>query len=831
MGIRLAAALVCLTACVDGAPSGPDYTVNATLVPATAEGQMPAGKVGDGTAILPGARMITPVGRQVEVGGFLLGIRVLPGGTQLLTTDGAYGDEYLSVIDIATGTVVQQVPFPYESDALFLGLAVRANGKVYAAGGGADKIYVYDYDETSATPLTADPAGPIAVPTSSYVAALAILDTTHILAAMNSSGTVAVVDTQTGAITDNIGVGNDPYDVVYDPARDEAYVSLWSRAAVAIVDMSTNPPALVATVPVKKNPEALLLDPPTTPTRLLVTNSDNDSVSVIDLDSRTVAMDVPVAPSAQSPRGSSPNYLALSPDGSRLYVANAGENCLDVLATTDFHRVGRVPTGWYPTAITMLPSGGLVVANAKGMGGGPSNGTGFDYGIMKGTLSILDTEPTDQELGDGATKVDANNNRPRDTGPYVTCPPDPEVCKWPLPPNIGLPTPIQHVVLVIRENKTYDSALGDLAGANGDPALAIFGENITPNLHALARMFTNGDNFYSNAEASIQGHQWTAAGTANDFTEKAWLTTWGRSYRTVGDFGRNVSTPEQGYYFQHLASAGIDYIDYGEIIGFAADGPAVKFDGTWPGGIAFNLDSLDVLKADFLRDRVGEGELHNFTYVVLPNNHTEGMTPGKWTPEFMIADNDEATGRIVEYISHSAFWPSTVVFIIEDDPQDGADHVEAHRSTFIAVSPWVKHGAVVSTHYDNPSIWRTIELLLGLPPQTQSTATAAPMFDIWATEPDLTPYDHIPSNIPEARNPESADKLAAASSRMDFSTVDNAPGLGRVLWEHFKGEPAPWASMPPVMDMDGDVDESMGWSTDRDDRDDRDTDRKVDEDD
>jgi len=806
-GWFLAACVLGLAACGDGT-TPPGFVVNATLIEAGPEGRLPAGKVGDGTAILPGARLVSPAGRQVEVGGFLLGVRVLPGGTQLLTTDGAYGDEMLSVIDIATGVVVQQVAFPSATDSLFLGLAIRADGTVFAAGGGSDRIYVFDYDAAAAAPLTPAASGNIAVPAGSYVAGLVFADATRLLAVLDGAASLAVVDTATGTIATRVGVGGDPYDVAYDPVRQEAYVSLWSRAQVAIVDLSTATPTLAGTVGVKKNPEALLLDPPVAPTRLLVSNSDADSVSVIDLATRTATAEILVAPTPQTPRGSAPDHLALSADGTRLYVANAGENCIDVLATADFRELGRIPTGWYPTSIAMLPGGGLVITNAKGMGGGPSSGTSFDYGIMRGTLSVLDTAPDDTELAAMAVTVAANNDRPHRIGPSVTCPTD-EDCRWPLPPNVGLPTPIEHVVLVIRENKTYDAALGDLAGANGDPSLVMFGETMTPNLHALARAFTNGDNFFSNAEASIQGHQWTAGGTSNDFTEKAWLTTWGRGTRNIGDFGRPISAPEQGYYFQHLALAGVDYIDYGEIVGFAADGPSVKFDGTWPGGIAFNLDSLDVLKADYLRDRLAEG-LPQFTYVVLPNNHTEGLTPGKWTPEFMVADNDEATGRIVEAISHSALWPSTVVFIIEDDPQDGADHVEAHRSTLVAASPWIRHGAVVSTHYDVPSLWRTIELLLGLPPQSQSTADASPMFDLWATEPDLTPYDHIPSNIPEARNPASHSKLADESTRMDFSTIDNAPGLGRVLWEHLKGEPAPWASMPRAIDWDDDDDDRDG---------------------
>jgi YVTN family beta-propeller protein len=795
----------------DPADAGPDaeppFEVNATLVDAPPDGRLPAGQLGDGTAILPGGRLVTPLGRQVELGGFLLGVRLLPGGAHVITTDGGYYDEYLSVVDLATGTIVQQEPFrENQGGSLFLGLAIRSDGRVFASGGGSDVIVSYDYDAGAALPLTQTET--ITLAPGSYVAGLAFLDDTRLLAGLQVADALAMFESTTGAELGRLtfGNGDEPYDVAVAPARQEAYVSLWGDNSIVIVDVSGPTPTLAAKILVGKNPEALLLDPPASPTRLLVANSDSDSVSVIDLDTRTVIDEVSVAPTPASPRGSAPNHLALSPDGSRLYVANAGENCVDVLSTADFTRIGRFPTAWYPTAVGVLPSGGLVITNAKGLGGGPSDGTHFDYGIMKGTLSILDAEPTEAELAAAEADVAANNDRPRTVGPRVMCPASGE-CRWPLPPEPGLPTPIRHVVLVVRENKTYDVALGDLEGAEGDPSLVLFGEFYTPNLHALARTFVNGDNYYSNAEASIQGHQWTAAGTTTDFTEKAWLTTWGRGERNIADFGKEISSPEPGYYFQHMGRAGIDYINYGEIVGIAADGPDVELDPQWPGGLVFNLASRDVDKAEYFRSRVqDEGFLPRFTYMLLPNNHTEGLEPGKWTPEYMVADNDEATGRVVDAVSHSPFWPHTVVFIIEDDPQDGADHVEAHRSTLVIASPWVRRGHVVKTHYDVPSLWRTIELLVGLPPMSQSTASASPMFDIWAAEPDLTPFTYVPSNVPESFNPATRTKLAEQSEKMDFTTLDNAPGLGRVLWEHMKGEPAPWSSMPLPPDWDEESD-------------------------
>jgi hypothetical protein len=269
---------------------------------------------------------------------------------------------------------------------------------------------------------------------------------------------------------------------------------------------------------------------------------------------------------------------------------------------------------------------------------------------------------------------------------------------------------------------------------------------------------------------------------------------WGRHTRDVALAAAPIAAPADGYYWQYLARRGIDYIDYGEIVGLKGgtrpDDAPLNWDINWPGGLVFNLGSKDVDKAKYFADKVQKLDfLPRFSYVMLPNNHTSGLEPGAWTPEYMIADNDEATGRVVDAVSHSRFWRSTVIFIIEDDPSDGYDHIEAHRSTLVVAGPWIKRGYTTSMHYDDPALWRTIELLLGVPPKSQQTATAPAMWDVFATSPDDTPYTFIPANVPEARNP----ARAAPAKAMDFSAVDRAEGLGPLLWRHVKGTEPPYA--------------------------------------
>jgi phospholipase C len=358
--------------------------------------------------------------------------------------------------------------------------------------------------------------------------------------------------------------------------------------------------------------------------------------------------------------------------------------------------------------------------------------------------------------------------------------------------------PIQHVVLLVRENKTYDAELGDLSGADGDANLALFPEKNTPNLHALARQFTNLDNFYSNSEASIQGHAWTTGSTANDFIEKAWFTEQGyrASLRSQADLERAIARPKYGSIFEVLDTAGIDFVVYGEIFAFRT-ALGAHFDGYYPGGPFFNLDVADTDKAAYVAGRIqNDGFLPRFTYLLLPRNHTYGTTPGKPTPQAMVADNDVASGQVIDALSHSKVWSSTVVFLIEDDPQDGGDHVEAHRSPCLVIGPWARHAAAVNTHYDVSSLYRTIELLLGIGPMNRGDANAAAMVDAFADHADPSTYSALPAQVPlDTLNPADAPG-AAASAKMDFSGPDRAAGLGAVLWRAIKGTEPPFTPPP-----------------------------------
>jgi hypothetical protein len=488
-----------------------------------------------------------------------------------------------------------------------------------------------------------------------------------------------------------------------------------------------------------------------------------------------------------------------------LYVANAGENAVQALQLSTMQPLGRVPTAWYPTAVAVKSDGTLLLASAKGLGAGPSDHAPGRNDYMQGTLQVVPT-PSAQDLALGDTAAHANLTRPKNYQVQLTCNGTPQ--RFPLPTAKGGPTPIEHVFLIVRENKTYDAVLGDQPGTNGRADLAIFGGNITPNLHALASRFANLDNFYSLAEQSLQGHEWTTANMANDYTEKAWLTTWGRATRPLGAFSasdelEHLGMPGTQTAWTHLDSANIAYHNYGEIVNTA--GAIHVYDVGYP-GVFFNTDVLDVNKVQFVIDNLHDKtfQLEPFSYVSLPNDHTVGTSPGKPTPQSMVADNDEATGRFVDALSKSNYWQSSIVFLIEDDPSDGGDHVEIHRSPCVVISPWAKHGYVSSVHYDVPAMWHTITLLLGVDPINQRDGNAPAMYDLFSPTADMQPYTFIPRKVPAAVNSVDA-PMAAESQRIDFSRPDTAP-LGRILWKAMKGRDAepPWGPRPLTREPDGD---------------------------
>ena len=341
--------------------------------------------------------------------------------------------------------------------------------------------------------------------------------------------------------------------------------------------------------------------------------------------------------------------------------------------------------------------------------------------------------------------------------------------------------PIKHVVLIQKENKTYDEVLGDLQRdnkpyGNGDPELCLFGEQFTPNVHELARQFVNFDNYYANADESTQGHMWMTQADCNDLMNKY-------RFDRLPIVGVDPATrSETGSIFDLCYNNNVTFRNYGQVanFGFESLNKYREFMNVkYP---YYNMSVKDVDKAkEFIRE-MKNGIFPEFVYLMLPNDHTFGGSSDKPTPQTMVADNDHAVGMVVDAISKSEYWESTIIFILEDDPQSAAgDHVDAHRSILVVVSPWVKRGYLSSVLYSIPSVYRTIEMLLGLPHLNGNTAMAAPMYDIFTTEPDFSSYDHIVPNVLPAMNPKGTE-AAKSSEKYDWNEVDGHKGLGDIIW-------------------------------------------------
>ena len=632
------------------------------------------------------------------------------------------------------------------------------------------------------------------------------------------AGVVYELNLDKGKVARQIRVGAQLYRVLVSSDGTRLYVSNWGSSNISVIEAATG--SVLATFASGAHPSDMLLAPRG---RLYVACANTNEVYVHDTETGAVRERISVALHPKSPPGSTPNALALAPDGSRLYVANADNNVVAVITpgAVESRVEGFIPTGWYPTAVQVSADGRrLFVANGKGQGslanpGGPQPDrpmtpqTEYTPRIQRGSLSIIDV-PDEAQL-----KI--LTRRALAASPYrdelLETAPGPGTV---IPTRPGGPTPIRHVIYIIKENRTYDQLFGDMPEGNGDPSLVLFGEKVTPNQHRLARQFVLFDNFYATADVSADGHNWSMGALANDYVQKLWpATSAGR--RAVYDYqGQDpTSRPPGGYLWDAALKAGVSFRVYGEWTENPEDPkqpvrPRVK---ELEGHVAPFYRNFDVNYSD--RQRAEEwlrefrefekrGNLPQLQIVRLPNDHTAGTRPGAWTPRAMVADNDLALGRIVEAVTHSSYWKDTAIFVLEDDAQNGPDHVDSHRSIALVISPYARRGVVDSTLYSTVSMLRTMELILGLPPLTQYDAAATPMYAAFTEKPDFRPYTAVKPQVDLNKRNAADTPDAAASARMDFSDVDriNDHELNAILWRAIKGDvpmPSPLRSAFPSL--------------------------------
>ncbi|HUQ95356.1 MAG TPA: alkaline phosphatase family protein [Bryobacteraceae bacterium] len=779
------------------------------------------GSQGDGSFLLPTGQSITPAGKHIEVNDRPLGMVLSPDGKTLAVVTGSnFAPRALHLMDAQSAAVTQTLPV---GDS-FAGVAFSPSGEALYVGGGQNhdvKVFRRQGSQfLASTQWKIDGAA---------VSGLAMSeDGNTVYAALNLKHALGIIDTGTGAV-EQIPVGTYPYTVV--AAAGKVYVSNWggrrprpsdltdgvfpvvldkrgipASGTVSVVDAKSR--KVLGEIEVGLHPSGMAYHAASR--RLYVANANSDTISVIDTGSDQVVGAINVRPFRKAPLGSSPNALAVSRDGKILYVANASNNAVAVmdLSKKTSELRGLIPTGWYPTAVALsADEKQIFIANGYGFGSlAPvaAGKKGRSYRDRAGVVSMLGV-PGKKQLAALTAQVMRNNR-----------------AEHPVPMNARQLSPVKHVFYVIKENRTYDQVFGDLTQANGDASLVQFGREVTPNHHALAEKYTILDNFYAPGDQSALGHRWCTQGYASD-----WVHKYGN--------GRNDQNPmlfaPTDFLWDNAKAHNISVRSYGER-GLVSIAPA---GATWTdvyqdwkakaGKIAitartnllglrdiysprypgFSMTIPDQVRVDrFLEDfREFEknGNLPRLTVLLLPADHTNGTAPGFPTPRAMVADNDLALGRLVEAISNSRYWKESAIFVVEDDAQNGVDHVDGHRTVAMVISPWARRKAVDSTFYTTINMYRTIEQILGLAPTNQFDLAAEPMFSVFASDADPSPFAALPNRIPlDEMNPPlkslrgRARQLAEASMKMDFDEPDAAPedALNRAIWHSVKGFATPF---------------------------------------
>ncbi len=784
-----------------------------------------------GATLLPNGWRIAPAGRHMQVGDLPLAMVESPDGRYLVVASNGFVKPNLVCVDLNHLYVSSRLPL----DNAWLGLVWGPSGdRLYCSGAAARTVQEVLFEKGK---LKAGKTIQLAKPDKIkevLTAGLALSPDGKSLYAVEFFGNLLhAVDLASGQVTKTVSLPAEPYTCLASADGKNLFVSLWGGAKVLIFDAGTL--AAGGEIAVGEHPNAMALSKDGT--RLFVACANTNAVWVADLASRQAREQISIALYPKAPAGSTPNGLGLSPDGRTLLVANADNNDVAVVDVSDpeASRVkGFIPAGWYPTAAQFSSDGrNIFVLSGKGLTSlanprGPQPAIPAAQGqttrdMLQGSLSIVPL-PDSRALAAYTKKVYA-------VTPYsdaVRLRPARAPAASPIPRAVGGASPIKHVFYIIRENRTYDQILGDIPEGNGDPNLCLFGEDVTPNAHALAREFVLLDNFYVNAEVSYDGHAYSTGATATDVVEKIWPLNYadrGGPYLSEGGgdmrnpYG-NVAAPAQGYIWDTCRRAGVSVRSYGEFVQSPEETPLPAkpaerketlhgpYKAAVPGleGLIntdyppFDLSIPDGRRVDVwlkeFREFEESGRLPRLSILRLGGDHTNYARPGFPTPRAMIAENDLALGRIVEAISASRYWKDSAIFVLEDDAQNGPDHVDTHRSVALVASPYARRRAVDSTLTTTCGMLRTIELILGLPPMSQCDAAAAPMYGAFRSKPDRTPFRRREARVPVDEMNDPAAPQAAASLLLNLDEADRVPDIAgnEILWKAVRGEDCP---MPP----------------------------------
>jgi DNA-binding beta-propeller fold protein YncE len=775
-----------------------------------------------GIVRLPNQWALRPAGKQITLGDFPVNLALHPSGRWLAALHAGYGTH--EVIVVALKGNAQKIVCRVPIDQAFYGLCFAPDGRtLFASGGEQEVVHVWDFADGLVHRHRT--LGMAEAPNVFVPSGLAVEPDGKMLYAAGLWGhavNIVPLDQPDKRRTVKLKKASYPYACLPEPGGKRLFVSLWGKSGVAVLDLQSD--TVVAVWPTESHPTEMALTPDGN--TLYVSCSNSTRVCVLNVkDDGKQLQTINCALHPNAPSGNTPSSLCLSSDGQLLFAANADANNIAVFQIAQrgqAQALGFVPAGWYPTSVRFdTKAKKIYIANGKGLtsranpqGPNPELRSGYPgveqyiARLFQGTLGILDM-PSPQRLAAYSKQAYACSPLRADLAAIGERPDD-----NPIPKKIGDASPIKHCIYIVKENRTYDQVFGDMKEGNGDPNLCLFGEKVTPNHHKLTRQFVLLDNFYVEGEVSADGHQWTMGAYATDFVEKVWPLSYrgkpsGSSiknlsiYPSEGNFDA-IARGAGGYLWDRCAEAKVSYRSYGEWVqeGAKVGDPAKPRVQALEGHIdpqfrGWDLNYPDVKRAERFIDELHrferEGSFPSLTILRLPNDHTSGTKIGAPTPRAQVADNDLALGLVVEAVSKSKFWKDTAIFVVEDDAQNGPDHVDAHRAVALVISPYTKHKYVDSTMYSTSSMLRTMELILGLKPMSQFDAAARPMYHAFQAAPDAGAYEHVvPSVDREEKNKASA-WGAKASEKFNLAKEDAADDLllNEVVWRSVKGANAP----------------------------------------
>lgn len=789
-----------------------------------------------GGTFLPNQWNLRPAGESIPLGDLPVDMALSPDGRLAAISQCGYGKQGIRLISIPDRREVASIT----EWRMWHGITFSSDGKhLYASGGADDVIYRFTVGPKSLTervriPLREKPKkeqswypSGVAVDRSEHYAYVGVQYGNRLLRVDLQANPPAVE-----TLVHFKDAHAYPYEVLLSPDEKRVYVSLWGGKAVAQVNLADGKSQLL---PTDSHPCEMTLS--RDGSRLFVACANTNAVDVLDTESGHVTERLTVSLYPKMPEGSTPNAVALSNDGTRLFAANANNNTLavfDVSEPGQTRPLGFIPTGWYPTAVAQAPDSTLLVVNGKGNGSKPNPGgpnptlrgkaarahhSQYIGGLLLGSLSFI-PYPDATDLAEYTRRAYLTSPLRPDLLPVVREPGNP------IPTRVGDPSPIKYCVYIIKENRTYDQVFGDIKEGNGDASICLFPEKVSPNHHSIVKNFVLLDNFYVESEVSADGHEWSTGAYANDFVEKSWPADYGghADYGYKSEGTDPVTNPQGGYLWDRAKEAGITYYDYGEWI--AGAGADCKGHAKSPALVGHfnpcfrefdvNYSDLDRVKyfLDDMKKYDAKGDLPQLIIMHLPNDHTAGSGKGRLSPLSYVAQNDLALGEVLEALSKSPFWKQMAVFVVEDDAQNGPDHVDCHRTVAMVAGGYVKRHYVDHTMYSTASMLRTMELILGMKPMSQFDAAARPMYSCFTSTPDATPYVCLPNSYPlDKLNPEGA-PMQKVSDSLDFDQEDRAPDLlfSEIIWKAVRGAdsemppPVHAAFVRPIPDKDGDRD-------------------------